>query len=210
MNAPISMKNNRIIAIGDIHGCFENLRKLIEKVSPEDSDLFVFLGDYIDRGPDSPHVVEFLIEFAERYRSVFLLGNHEQMCLDYFEDGDTTFLLNRGDETLVQYANSGINFLKHLDFFRTLRTYYETEDFIFVHAGLRPGLTLESQDTTDLLWIRDDYQDSDYDWGKTIVSGHTWWHSPVFLNNRIILDTGACYGHYLTACDVLTRRIWTA
>jgi serine/threonine protein phosphatase 1 len=204
------MVHSRLIAIGDIHGCFVNLRKLIEKVSPEKNDLFIFLGDYIDRGPDSPHVVEYLIEFEKQYKSVFLLGNHEQMCLDYFEDGDPVFLMNRGDETLQQYDDSGISISDHFEFFRTLRTYYETRDFIFVHAGLRPEISLHSQEKIDLLWIRDDYQNSDYDWGKTIVSGHTWWHSPVFHNNRIILDTGACHGNYLTACDVLTRRIWTA
>lgn len=204
------MVNDRIIAIGDIHGCFENLRNLIEKVNPEESDLFVFLGDYIDRGPDSPNTVEFLIDFAEQHRSVFLLGNHEQMCLDYFENGGIKFLINRGDETLHQYDSSGVLISKHLEFFRTLSTYYETKDFIFVHAGLRPGIPLHLQDTNDLLWIREDYQDSDYDWGKIIVSGHTWWHSPVLYNNRIILDTGACYGNYLTACDVLTNKIWTA
>jgi len=204
------MVNDRIIAIGDIHGCLDNLQRLVEKVSPNKSDLFVFLGDYINRGPDSPNTVEYLLSFSENFQTVFLLGNHEQMCIDYFDRKEPAFLMNGGDETLYQYEKTGISISKHLDFFRTLRQYYETKEFIFVHAGLRPEIPLHYQEKKDLIWIRDEYQDSDYDWGKTIVSGHTWWHSPVFHNNRILLDTGACYGNYLTACDVLTRRIWTA
>ncbi len=204
------MVNNRIIAIGDIHGCIDNLRRLIAKIYPVESDFFVFLGDYIDRGPDTPNTVEFIIKFAEQHQSVLLLGNHEQMCLDYFEDDDPTFLMNRGDETLYQYEVSGISIEKHLDFFKTLKLYYETSNFIFVHAGLMPGIALNCQDKHDLLWIRDDFHDSDYDWGKTIVCGHTWQNEPVFYNNRIFLDTGACNGRYLSACDVLTKTIWTA
>ena len=203
------MVNDRIIAIGDIHGCLDNLQRLIEKVSPNKSDLFVFLGDYINRGPDSPNTVEYLLSFSENFQTVFLLGNHEQMCIDYFDRRELAFLLNRGDETLRQYDDSGISISKHLDFFRSLRQYYETKDYVFVHAGLRPEIPLHYQEKKDLIWIRDEYQDSNYDWGKTIVSGHTWWHSPVFHNNRILLDTGACYGNYLTACDVVTRKIWT-
>lgn len=142
------------------------------------------------------------MDFSKKHLSMMLLGNHEQMCIDYFERADICFLLNRGDETLAQYEASGQSISKHVEFFKTLPLYYQTEDFIFVHAGLKPQTNLHAQSKHDLLWIRDEYQDSDYDWGKTIVTGHTWWNEPVFLENRIIIDTGACYGNYLTACDL--------
>lgn len=87
---------------------------------------------------------------------------------------------------------------------------YETERFIFVHAGLRPGRALTEQQEQDMLWIRDEFLDSDYDWGKTVVFGHTPLPEPLWQPNKIGVDTGAVFGRVLTCCDVECRRCWTS
>lgn len=206
------MPHSRIIAIGDIHGCLSKLKILLHKIIPTENDLFVFLGDYIDRGEDSPGTVEFLLSFAKKYKSEFLLGNHEQLLLDLLDYADTTFLAkkNGGEETIRQYKAAGISLVDHLPFFRSLKSYYEIDEFIFVHAGLLAGKPLHEQELEDLLWIRAEFIESPYDWNKTIVFGHTPQKVPLLSTHRIGLDTGAGYGKSLTACDVLTRTIWSA
>ena len=96
----------------------------------------------------------------------------------------------------------------HLEFFRQLPVWYETAGFLFAHAGLRPGLPPTEQRPEDLLWIRGEFLDSDYDWGKPVVFGHTPWPVPLLTPTRIGLDTGCVYGGKLTCCDLFTRRCW--
>ncbi len=202
----------RLLAVGDIHGCLEQLKGLLERVGPTHEDQLVFLGDYIDRGPDGRGVVEYLIELRKALpRSVFLKGNHEAMFLDFLADRDRlSFLINGGDTTLQSYkTDQGIRIPnEHTAFLAERPLYFETERFIFVHAGLRPGLPLEKQQEKDLLWIRGEFINSDYDWGKTIVFGHTPLKQPLVEKNKLGLDTGAAYGRTLTCCDVETRRFW--
>jgi len=205
----------RLLAVGDIHGCDQLLRELLTQVAPTEHDQLIFLGDYIDRGHGSRQVIEQLLELRRNFpQTVFLKGNHEQMLLAYLAGADEAldFLANGGTRTLESYRTEGrLNIpAEHLDFLAGLRIRYETEDFIFVHAGLRPGIPSDRQSEADLLWIRSDFLDSDYDWGKTVVFGHTPQTSPILTLNRIGLDTGAVYGRQLSCCDVLTRKIWTA
>lgn len=202
----------RLLAVGDIHGCLALLDQLMEQVAPTEQDQVVFLGDYGDRGPDSKGVYEFLLDFGGRFpQTIFLKGNHEQMLLDFFEERDQlTFLLNGGTATLESYREGDrYRFpANHLDFIRDLRLYYETDEFIFVHAGLRPGLPPAKQRESDLLWIRQNFLDSDYDWGKTVVFGHTPMERPYITPTRLGLDTGAVFGRTLTCCEVRTRTFW--
>jgi serine/threonine protein phosphatase 1 len=208
--------NSRILAVGDIHGCLEQLVALMAIVEPTDNDTIVFLGDYINRGPNSKGVIDFLLDFKTRMSSVFLLGNHEKMLLDYLSNGSPAFLINGGDATLQSYTSNELMTIphSHLAFFNELRPYFETDDFIFVHAGLKPNVLLIDQDIKDLLWIRDDFLNSEHDWGKPIVYGHTMNKLPVLLKSRIGLDTGCFYsstegyGH-LSCCDVRSRFIWS-
>ena len=207
-------QKGRIFAVGDIHGQLRMLDELLAAIplKPKE-DLLVFLGDYIDRGPDAKGVVERLM-FLERagFRAVFLKGNHEVMLLDYLRGRNREkFLFNGGFATLQSYARPGqdpgeVSLPQdHLDFIQGLKLYYQTGDTIFVHAGLRPGIPLADQDPADLLWIRDEFFSSGYDWGKTIVFGHTPFREP-FLRDRLIgLDTGAAYGGGLT-CLILPDR----
>ncbi|BCR06358.1 serine/threonine protein phosphatase [Desulfuromonas versatilis] len=198
--------------MGDIHGCLEQLKGLLERVRPSPEDRVVFLGDYIDRGPDPRGVVEFLLEFGRKFpRSVFLKGNHEAMLLDFLADREQfPFLLNGGEATLESYREAGkVRIPKeHLDFFESLPCSFETDAFIFVHAGLRPGLSLHAQREQDMLWIRDEFLASDYDWGKIVVFGHTPLREALLSRNKIGLDTAAVYGRHLSCCDVERRQLW--
>lgn len=202
----------RLLAFGDIHGCRTQLSTLLEAVAPHEDDRLVFLGDYIDRGPDSAGVIDDLLALRARGpRCVFLRGNHEQMLLDTLAGGDPRlFLCNGGDRTIASYRERGTwpPPADHLAFFRQLAALYTTEHFIFVHAGLRPGLAVERQHPDDLLWIRDAFLDSDFDWGKPVVFGHTPRQEPLLKANRIGLDTGCVFGGRLTCCDVLSRQVW--
>jgi serine/threonine protein phosphatase 1 len=202
----------RLLAVGDIHGCLDQLDALMTQVAPALGDQVIFLGDYVDRGPASSGVIDYLIEFGKSLpATVFLRGNHDQMFTDYLDGHDATiFLMNGGPKTLHSYQNDGEWPVpsSHRSFLEALLNSYEKEDYIFVHAGLRPGIPLAEQDISDLLWIRREFVTSDYDWGKTVVYGHTPLAEPLLTASRIGLDTGCVYGRQLTCCDVRTRQIW--
>ena len=202
----------RWLAVGDIHGCLAQLTELMERVKPTSADRVVFLGDYVDRGPDSAGVIDYLIEFAAVFpETVFLRGNHEQMFLDYLDGQDSAmFLLNGGRQTLHSYRDRRMWPIptSHRRFLESLEHSFESEHHIFVHAGLRPGIPLAEQDDFDMLWIRHEFLESDFDWGKAIVYGHTPRQEPLLGDRRIGLDTGCVYGRQLTCCDVITQRIW--
>ncbi len=204
----------RLLAVGDIHGCLPQLEKLMAKVRPGPHDRIVFLGDYIDRGADSRGVIDYLIDFGLRFpRTVFLKGNHEEMFLDFLAGrNQLVYYSNGGESTLEQYRDgSKLRIPKeHLDFLEHLELYYETEGFIFVHAGLRPGIPLPQQHARDMLWIRDDFLFSSYNWGKKVVFGHTPRTGVLFSRNKIALDTGAVYGRTLSCCDVESESCWQA
>ena len=197
----------KIFAIGDIHGSYDRLKTLMDKIPIDFSrDTLVFIGDYIDRGPHSVEVVDYLMQLKNRVPGViFLKGNHEDM-LDKFINGDDrfTYLLNGGQQTLDSYLTKPVqsDFYPippdHMDFFKSLRLFYETEEFIFVHAGLRPRVPLESQKPQDLLWIRDKFVSTKYDFGKRVIFGHTPLKKPLVEPNKIGIDTGAVYGNALT------------
>jgi serine/threonine protein phosphatase 1 len=201
----------KIFAIGDIHGCYDRLKALVEKIPIDFSrDTLLFIGDYIDRGPHSAEVVDYLIQLKKRVKEViFLKGNHEDM-LDKFLNGDDrfTYLLNGGQQTLDSYLKKTVQPESfpippdHVEFFKSLRLYYETEEFIFVHAGLRPRTPLETQSTEDLLWIRDNFISTKYDFGKRVIFGHTPLKKPLVEPNKIGIDTGAVYGNALTCVQL--------
>ena len=209
----------KIFAIGDIHGCYDQLKTLVEKIPIDFSrDTLLFIGDYIDRGPQSAEVVDYLIKLKKRVPEViFLKGNHEDM-LDKFLSGDDrfTYLLNGGQQTLDSYlkrpAQPDLFPIPpdHLEFFKSLRLYYETKEFIFVHAGLRPRTPLKTQNTEDLLWIRDNFISSKYDFGKRVIFGHTPLKKPLVEPNKIGIDTGAVYGNALTCVQLPELVFFTA
>jgi serine/threonine protein phosphatase 1 len=209
---------SKIFAIGDIHGSFDRLQELMQKIPIDFArDTLVFIGDYIDRGPASVEVVDYLIDLKKQVpQTIFLKGNHEDMLEKYLDGTDRfTYLLNGGQNTLDSYLSKNLQSelypipSDHMEFFKTLRLYYETEAYIFVHAGLRPKVPLASQETEDLLWIRDKFIYSKYNFGKTVVFGHTPLEKPLVESNKIGIDTGAVYGNALTCVQLPELEFFT-
>lgn len=193
--------------IGDIHGCLQPLQRLLAKVAPAPGSELVFIGDYIDRGPHSREVVEHLLGLP--YHSVFLLGNHEKMLLDYLAGKDPgIFLPNGGLATLQSY---GSDFPRippaHLAFFHDLRPMYETPDYLFVHAGIRPLVPVEKQTLEDLVWIRQEFFRFVGRFPKPVVFGHTPLREVLLQPDRIGIDTGCVYGGKLTCLKLPSREI---
>ena len=201
----------KTFAVGDIHGCLDKLTMLMEMIDIDpNKDTLVFMGDYIDRGTHSKEVVDYLISLARRQRNVFFLeGNHERMLQRYLSGTSMFhFLVNGGQATIDSYLKNQSNAkdrlipTAHRDFFDNLRLYYETEEYIFVHAGLKPNVPLEKQSEWDMLWIRDEFIYSDFDFGKRVIFGHTPFREPLILDNKIGIDTGAVYGNRLTCVEL--------
>ena len=205
----------RAFVIGDIHGSIDKLENLFNKI-PVDwtKDLFIFLGDYIDRGPDPKAVVQFLIELRLRHPEnfIFLKGNHEVMFMDFLQGKDISpaFLQFGGKNTLKSYGLDSSDFGKgtdlispsHLEFLLNLRISHQFGPFFMVHAGVRPKVPLALQREEDMLWIRDEFIRSNFEWGKRIIFGHTVFEVPLIQKNKIGIDTGAVYGGRLT-CLIL-------
>lgn len=200
-------------AIGDVHGCVDKLQALLaacEQVRGGREARYVLVGDYIDRGPHSRDVVDFLIhrQRSEGSHLVCLRGNHEQMLLDAAASGRTVpdlldWLSNGGEQTLHSYEVHDPVLLPglHLDWIKGLPLSFSDSQRHYVHAGIRPGIALADQAAEDLLWIREPFLSSGAACASFIVHGHTPTASglPDLRNHRLNLDTGACYGGVLTA-----------
>ena len=212
----------KIFAIGDIHGCLDKLNLLMSRIRIDNqNDTLVFIGDYIDRGDFGPEVIDYVIRLQGEYKKVIcLMGNHEQMLSRYLEGvDDGMYLANGGRITLHSYGillSDGIEERKrkfpanHRVFFESLLPYYETDDYIFVHAGLRPGVPLTEQAMDDLLWIRHEFIGLENDFGKVVVFGHTPLDKPLINKNMIGIDTGAVYGGKLTCVELPEIKIYQA
>lgn len=211
---------NKIFAIGDIHGCFDKLQRLILEIKADPAnDTLVFIGDYIDRVDGGRDVVDYILKLKKTFQNVICLrGNHESMLLRFL-DGveDDIYLANGGFATLKAYGISRSDAPKvrkkkippdHLKFFKTLLPYYETDQFIFVHAGLIPGRELNEQSLYDMQWIRQTFIDSDDDFGKQVVFGHTHFSEPLVEDNKIGIDTGAVYGGRLTCVELPALKFY--
>jgi serine/threonine protein phosphatase 1 len=203
----------RTIAIGDIHGCSVALNALLKHVAPKQEDQLIFLGDYVDRGPDSKAVIETLVELRSQCQCVFLLGNHEIVllaCLDQTCDLETWKSIG-GQETLDSYGGIELIPQAHIDFFRTCLPYYETDKYFFVHANYDPITPLAELPAEILYWehlgpsppgphIND----------KTAFCGHTpqLWGKIADYGHLVCIDTYCFGGGWLTALEVENRQIW--
>jgi serine/threonine protein phosphatase 1 len=210
-----------VFAIGDIHGCPDELEVLLAAIAPGAGDTVVFLGDYVDRGPASRALVDRLLRLsAEAFGTVFLRGNHEDMLLAYLgisgRHGDV-YLENGGGATLASYGvppgtpRTAVRpFIPeaHLAFFRACVLQHVAAPFLFVHAGIRPGIALAQQDEEDLLWIREEFFAQPHALPYTVVFGHTpSREARIDLPYRIGLDTGLVYGNKLSCLDVDGQRL---
>ncbi|MTI88248.1 MAG: serine/threonine protein phosphatase [Balneolaceae bacterium] len=200
----MSLGDNTFVAVGDVHGCALSLERLIVKMENAWSrnPVYVFLGDYTDRGPDSKGVVDQLIEFNKTHECIFLRGNHDKMLLDAYEEGDwRIWLANGGVSTLKSYNSEPGDFKlpkAHYNFFSNTKLWWDTSEYFFVHGGLNPDKTikenLESEQEKELfLWQRAHINASSVNWEKTVVFGHTPVKTPIIETKRIGLDTGCVY-----------------
>ncbi len=208
-----------LFAIGDIHGRVDLLRALEQRVADEAlrrqaaRNVVVYLGDYVDRGPHSRAVIEHLLrEPLPGLEAVHLKGNHEEFMVRFLDDVAVgpNWLTYGGMETLESYGveppnpHADIADLErarlalgaalppaHRAFLDGLRLSHEEGGYVFVHAGLRPGVALAEQRAEDMLWIREPFLRSDADFGAVVVHGHTIVPEPVIRHNRIAIDTGA-------------------
>lgn len=234
MTVAATPPGTRIYAIGDVHGCLDLLLRLHELISvdaahaPARRRVLVYVGDYIDRGPDSAGVLDLLLDRPlPGFEIVHLLGNHEDILLQFPDDATVgpSWLTYGGVQTLASYfveASPGschddreLQRLqgevrrrvprRHVEFMRSLPLTHVEGDYLFVHAGIRPRVPLECQEREDLLWIRDEFLHSAEDHGKIVVHGHTISEAPDQQPNRIGIDTGAFHTGRLT-CVVLDGR----
>lgn len=198
----------RRFVIGDIHGCAKALRTLIETIAPQSDDELVFLGDYVDRGPDSRNVVDQVIELQDQCRVVPLRGNHEIMLLGVALGGldDSVWLANGGKATVTSY-NGCLSKIpaQHLAFFQELVPYYELTDMICVHAGYQHDLAMHQQDDATTYWNHLTHPlPRPHISGKRVILGHTPQASGNVLDagHVVCVDTYCFGGGFLTAYDV--------
>ena len=223
----------RVYAVGDIHGRVDLLRQMHELIHLDayhrqaPRNVIVYLGDYIDRGTDSPAVLDLLLDAPlPGFISVHLKGNHEDSLLRFLVDPSIgpAWLAYGGAATLLSYGVRPPDAAAHLPraqhdlaqrlperhrrFMAGLTPSHSEGDYFFVHAGVRPSVPLEQQIEEDLLWIRDEFLESDAEYGKIVVHGHTITSRPDVRRNRIGIDTGAFASGTLTAL-VLEGAEWS-
>ena len=232
---PRGARGYRAYVVGDIHGRLDLLEQLLSEIErdragrPARKTLLVFLGDLIDRGPHSAQVIERLRTYsAKGVRTVFLLGNHEEVLLRIL-DGDAALITKwrwfGGSECLSSYGVAPDQLAKssdeealeqvresippeHRDFLRGFVDTCRFGDYLFVHAGIRPGVTIEEQLQADLRWIREPFLFDDTDHGCVVVHGHTISEGVQERANRIGIDTGAYRTGILTALAIEGDRRW--
>lgn len=234
--APLSVgADQRLYAIGDVHGRADLLEQLLEKIYQDNKIRgevpqwqMVFLGDLIDRGPESRRVVEVAIQLAAEIPCVTLMGNHEEVMVASLNgnlDALRLFLRFGGYETLQSYgvpdeilerasieeilqAALAIIPAEHQAFLKGLPSKVEFGDYLFVHAGIRPGVALDKQVESDLHWIRKDFLEDGTRHAKMVVHGHTIAQDVDERPNRICIDTGAYYSGQLTAVCLQDTERW--
>ena len=229
------MRNySQVFAVGDIHGCKELLNVIHNKIieaskNKEGEKLLIYLGDYIDREPDIKGTIQTLIDFQpENFTKVFLLGNHEQMLLDFMAGKRNSLYIwlgNGGLETLESYGNDMNSYIdhsmelkdeelirkqftrllpfSHKNFFNQLILNYEWGNYFFVHAGINPNLPLDKQEKETMLWTREkSFFNSKMTCSKIIVHGHTPVEKIEKYPFRINLDTGSFYSGKLSCLKI--------
>lgn len=193
-----------LYGIGDIHGCAKTLELLLEEISPDADDHLVFIGDYVDRGPDSRGVIDRLLRLQHECRCTFLRGNHEEMMLDFLDFRESELWhINGGDATLRSYLSSDGTYDipdTHTAFLRDTIAFWSEPDYFFVHAGLKPHMTIEENLTHHssevFLWERSHLAAKELVWEKPVVCGHTPQREPINRPRLICIDTGCVYVSY--------------
>lgn len=213
------MDTGRLLAIGDIHGEYDMLCSVLDKCNyiPED-DTLILIGDYIDRGLQSKKTVK-KVKTLINSGAIALKGNHEQMAYKYARElkekkappTEKLYFSNGGRQTINNYSNID-EFIEDTLWLNELPVYKKISNYIFVHAGLKPGIELKNQRTEDMLWIRNEFLM--HDWAQdncineTIVAGHTPFREIKYFSQSIIIDTGAGKGGYLSLIDLTNNKTY--
>ncbi len=219
---PEDSSGGRIFAIGDVHGCAERLTRLLARLPLDrQQDTLLFLGDLIDRGPATREVMETICRLQQQgVRVVALLGNHEYLLREYQHSGDPALLpflrANGIEATLASYGAASqrgladLSFMPpaHRELMASLLPYWETEEFIFVHAGILPDLPLAAHDLPTLCEKRGEFLTHEIQVGKRVIFGHTPFATPLLTPTKIGIDTGAVYGNLLTAVELPAVRFY--
>jgi len=211
----------RLFAIGDIHGCADEVDSLIKAIAPTAGDTVVFVGDYVDRGPSARDVIELALDLEKtKAEYVFLKGNHEDMMMSYLGmpgNYGESFLFNGGIATLESYGVGEADLERahellpetHTDFLRRLGTSYYRPPYLFVHAGIMPMRQLEEQQVEDMLWIRQEFIFNPHKLDAIVVFGHTPMRGVMIdLPYKLGIDTGLVYGGKLTCIEVNEGAIY--
>lgn len=220
-----SIPTNNTYAIGDIHGCLKSLKSLLSTLPLNQESVLIFLGDYIDRGPDSKGVIDYLIQLSIRFQCYFLVGNHEVMMADALKTGKTeSWELNGARQTLASYVQDDAFVFElpdsHALFLDRTEWFIDTPDFFFVHAGANPfrklAESVAQERWEDFVWERSHLPVEKPVWEKTVVCGHTPHKHPLIKEKLIVIDTGcvyvnskkyAGYGH-LTAIQLPSKKVF--
>ena len=205
----------RTLIIGDIHGCLAPLQQLVEVIAPQPDDHLIFVGDYVDRGPDSKGVIDFLLALKETCQTTFLLGNHEEkFLLSHIDKTDLAHWLDAwgGGPTLESYGPEGFDAIpeSHWEFLRHLQPHHETENHIFVHANLEHDIPVTKQHSFTLIHKKFG-EPLPHQSGKIMVCGHTAQkapHHPLNIGHAINIDTDVGRGGWLTCLHLETSHYW--
>lgn len=206
----------RTIAIGDVHGCSSALETILAEIQPQTDDRLVFLGDYVDRGPNSRRVVEIVLELFYKCQVIPLLGNHEAMLLAGRNTAEPNpfWLQCGGEETILSYGGLLEDIPdEHWQFFASCRMYFETDTHLFFHANYDPTKSPQQQPELLALWQHLSYLvPGPHFSGKTVIVGHTPQRSGEILDlgHLICIDTACFAGGWLTALDIDSGRCWQA
>jgi len=182
----------RLIGISDIHGEYEKLCSVLDKVSPQKDDTIIFMGDYIDRGKKSREVVDKIIDMQNICNCVYLIGSHEYALLHANTDEYYHYLFWNygGEKTAESYGGFDNIFKIHGEFFKNLKFYHLTDKYLFIHAGINPKYPLEEQDEVDMVYIRRNFYEHKHSLPQKIIFGHTEFDTPQIQDDKICIDTG--------------------
>ena len=228
-----TLNRGRLLIMGDVHGQYEKMHRVLRECCYKaGEDRLILLGDYVDRGPESCRVVQEVKKLVGN-GAVAIYGNHEDLMMRALTGGVSEkrqsldveqWYANGGESTLSSYKAESRLLQEHLAFFATLPYWYEREGFLFVHAGIRPDISIDKQALQDLIWIREEYI-LGYKGLQPIVSGHTPTQylkryelfsdiadasKPVIRDRKYFLDTGVAWGGPLTVMDLITEEYWQA
>ena len=208
--------DSRLIAIGDVHGCLAALEAVVGELAPRPEDELVLLGDYVDRGPDSRGVIDYILGLRDRCQLVTLLGNHEEMMLNVLQKKDSPhwWLKYGGVETLDSYDFTGdmsVVPAEHVAFLEACDQYHATDDFLFFHANYVADETPENQPAEALRWQSlGEHLPEPHQSGRTAIVGHTSQKSGEILDAGHLrcIDTYCYGGGWLTAMEVRSGDVW--